>query len=295
MHYNGGPVPTAGRGEDNPPVKVTTGEGRGLVTKWSHYNIPRAQQSKKSASCHHPSSLHFPQTIYSHTSVTPVTSRHVAAIPSYICAVNSGPDTDRQYYDMGKMRGGTIRLDNERLSLPGNGSPQPWSPHMVIGSGWCQETHAMLRDITNIRIRVEMCDMMSWPVTFCVTAHISHARVALVVGVVVVVVASHECHICAVNEKMRDRSEDTGPLSHHTHGRSQHWWDARPGLITSEHGQGQGHLSRLSSQRSHSWIFICLGENKNGHSLRWRWRVTAEARRLSYPRKKTNVDIAPNS
>ena len=35
--------------------------------------------------------------------------------------------------------------------------------------------------------------------------HISHDILAVVVVVVVVV-----CHICAVNEKMRDRSEDTG-------------------------------------------------------------------------------------
>ena len=36
---------------------------------------------------------------------------------------------------------------------------------------------------------------------------------ALVVGAVVVVIVV--CHICAVNEKMRDTSEDTG---HTTHG-----------------------------------------------------------------------------
>ena len=42
-------------------------------------------------------------------------------------------------------------------------------------------------------------------------AHISHDIAALVVGAVVVVV----CHIYAVNEKMRYRSEDTG---HTTHG-----------------------------------------------------------------------------
>ena len=44
-------------------------------------------------------------------------------------------------------------------------------------------------------------------------AHISHDIAALVVGAVVVVVVV--CHICAVNEKMRDRSEDTGQATQH--------------------------------------------------------------------------------
>ena len=46
--------------------------------------------------------------------------------------------------------------------------------------------------------------------------HISHDihMYVLVVGAVVVVVV-FVCHICAVNEKMRDTSEDTGQATQH--------------------------------------------------------------------------------
>ena len=171
MHYNGAGVPSqAGEWGIIPNIwrwpERDCRECRVLVSHIT-YNIP-SSVAKKSASCHHPSSLHFSQTIYSYHRNAP--SLHVMLLWPFLSLIFAKSNIEYWILTLTANILTCGRLERERESEPSvlimsvcvwlcRNHPEHPIPGLHTWShcsGVRDAMRHMCRDIADIRIRVDM-------------------------------------------------------------------------------------------------------------------------------------------